>query len=293
MTFHQATARKGLADLAASYDLVLCDVWGVVHNGVAHHAAAVDALRRYRQGGGRVVMVTNAPAPAAQVQRRMDRLAVPHDAYDAISTSGDVTIAAIVAAGCPPLFSIGPGGEFALYKEAARLGPRAPELVGIETAEMAICIGPDATGDEPEDYDENLAALKARDLEMICANPDIVVEVGDRLEYCAGAIARRYEAIGGRVTQAGKPFPAIYERALALAGGAPKRVLAIGDATHTDIAGATRMGFDSVLVTSGIHRARLHVGGRGSAIDEAALAQFLDEEKATPTHAMPELAWTF
>ena len=289
-------SRPGLADLASSYDLVLCDVWGVVHNGVAHHAAAVDALRRFRQGGGRVALVTNAPAPAAQVQRRLDRLAVPRDAYDAISTSGDVTIAAIVAAGCPPLFSIGPGGEFALYKEAGRLGPRAPELVGIETAALAICIGPDETGPAPEDYDAKLAALKARDLEMICANPDIVVELGDTLEYCAGAIAQRFEAIGGRVTQAGKPYPAIYERALALAaeaGVARQRVLAIGDATHTDIAGAVRMGFDSVLVTSGIHRAKLHVGARGSAIDEAGLQQFLDEAVARPTYVMPDLIWDF
>ena len=285
------TSRSGLVDLASTYDLVLCDVWGVVHNGVAHHPAAVDALQRYRQGGGVVVLVTNAPAPAAQVQRRLDHLAVPRDAYDAIATSGDVTVDAIVAAGCPPLFSIGPGGEFALYKEAAKLGPRAPKLVGIETAELAICIGLDATGDTPEAYDANLAALKARDLEMICANPDIVVEMGDTLEFCAGAIAQRYETIDGHVTQAGKPFPAIYERALRLAGVNPKRVLAIGDATHTDIAGAVRMGFDSVLVTSGIHRARLHVGGRGSAIDEAGLQQFLDEAQVRPTYTMPELYW--
>ncbi len=289
------TSRARLAELASSYDLVLCDVWGVVHNGVAHHAAAVGALRRYRQGGGRVVLVTNAPAPAAQVQRRLDKLAVPRDAYDAIATSGDVTIAAIVAAGCPPIFSIGPGGEFAIYTEAARQGPRAPALVGIADAELAVCIATDETGEEPADYDASLAALRARDLELICANPDIVVEMGDTLVTCAGAIAARYAAIGGRVTQAGKPFPAIYERALRLASEAGSvatpRVLAIGDATHTDIAGAVRMGFDSVLITSGIHRAKLHVGDRGSAIDEAGLRQFLDESAVQPTYVMPELAW--
>ena len=293
------TARldRGLADLAPAYDLILCDVWGVVHNGVVHHPAAVDALQRFRRGGGRVVLVTNAPAPAAQVLRRLDRLGVPHDAYDAIATSGDVTIAMIVAAGCPPLFSIGPGGEYAIYTEAARLGPRAPALVPIEQAEVAICIGLDETGETPADYDANLAALRAKNLELVCANPDIVVEVGDTLVYCAGAIAERYAVLGGRVTQAGKPFPAIYERALALAAEAgcvpgAGRVLAIGDATHTDIAGAARMGFDSVLITSGIHRARLHVGDRGSAIDEAALRQFLAEKDARPTCVMPDLRWT-
>ena len=286
----------GLEDLASAYDLILCDVWGVIHNGVTHHPAAVDALLRFRAGGGTVVLVTNAPAPASQVLRRLDKLAVPRDAFDTIATSGDVTIEAIVAAGCPPLFSIGPGGEYAIYKEAGRLGPRAPALVGIAQAELAICIGLDETGEQPADYDASLAALRARDLELICANPDIVVEVGDTLVYCAGAIAERYAALGGRVTQAGKPHPAIYERALKLAAEAgcvadAGRVLAIGDAMHTDIAGAARMGFASVLITSGIHRARLHVGDRGSAIDEAAVRQFLDEMASCPTAVMPNLAW--
>ena len=286
-----------LADLAPAYDLVLCDVWGVVHNGVAHHPSAVEALRRYRHDGGRVVLVTNAPAPASQVQRRLDRLAVPRDAYDAIATSGDVTIAMIVEAGCPPLFSIGPGGEYALYTEAARLGPRKPALVPIAAAEMAICIGLDETGDEPEAYDASLAALRARDLELVCANPDIVVEVGDTLVYCAGAIAERYAAIGGRVVQAGKPFPAIYARALALAAehgdiAAPARVLAIGDALHTDIAGAQRMGFASLLVTSGIHRDRLHAGDRTSALDLAALRGLLAERDARPMFVASNLAWS-
>ena len=283
----------GLAGLAPDFDLILCDVWGVVHNGVAHHAAAVDALRRYRQGGGKVVLVTNAPAPAAQVRRRLDRLAVPRDAYDAIATSGDVTIAMIVAAGCPPLFSIGPGGEYAIYTEAARLGPRAPVLVPIERAEIAICIGLDETGERPEDYDASLAALRARDLELVCANPDIVVEVGDTLYFCAGAIAERYEGLGGRVTQAGKPFAPIYERALALAGRVPEpaRVLAIGDALHTDIAGAVRMGFASLLVTSGIHRDLLHGGDHAAALDVAALRALMAEKAASPTHAAPRLVW--
>ena len=201
----------------------------------------------------------------------------------------------IVAAGCPPLFSIGPG-ESAIYAEASRLGPRAPALVAIESAEMAICIGLDETGERPEDYDASLAALRRRDLEMVCANPDLVVEMGDALVACAGAIAERYAAIGGRVTQAGKPFPAIYARALALAGEladtpSPSRVLAIGDALHTDIAGAERMGFDSLLITSGIHRARLHAGDRASAFDRAALHALLAEKQARPTFVASHLTW--
>lgn len=288
---------QGLADLAEAYDLILCDVWGVVHNGVAHHPPAVEALQRFRRGGGTVILVTNAPAPYTQVQRRLDRLAVPRDAYDGIATSGDVTIAMIVAAGCPPLFSIGPDGESAIYKDAARLGPRKPAIVPIDAASMAICIGLDETGERPEDYDENLERLRARGLDLVCANPDIVVEVGDRLVYCAGAIAARYQAIGGTVIQAGKPFAAIYERALAMAETmsghtARTRVLAIGDAIHTDIQGARNQGFDSLLVTSGIHRASLHRGGRASAIDETALERFLAASQARPTAALSVLKWS-
>lgn len=287
----------GLADLAPRYDLLLCDVWGVIHNGVVHHAAAVDALRRFRNGGGTVVLVTNAPAPAGQVERRLASLDVPNDAYDAIATSGDVTIAMIVAAGCPPLFSIGPAGEYALYREAARQGPRKAEIVPIEAAELVICIGLDATGDRPEDYDANLARIRARGLDLVCANPDLVVEVGDTLVYCAGAIAARYEAIGGTVIHAGKPFAPIYDRALALAervrGTTPKeRILAIGDAAHTDMRGAKNHGIASLMITSGIHRDALHRHGRGSEIDEAALRALLAQSDLRPTAALSTLAWT-
>ncbi len=291
----------GLRDLAPFFDLVLCDVWGVLHNGVRQHLQAADALQRYRAGGGTVVLVTNAPAPAAQVRARLDRLCVPRDAYDAIATSGDVTVAMMVEAGCPPVFGIGPGDESALYREAGRLGPRVPPLVGITEAAMAVCVGLDATGDRPEDYDDVLRAMRERDLVLVCANPDIVVEVGEDLHYCAGALAERYEAIGGRVVHAGKPAPPIYARALALArdarvpGAAPlagDRVLAIGDAMRTDVSGAAREGFASVFVTRGIHRAALHRDGRDSVLDEAVLRQFLSGHGITPSVAMTALRWT-
>ena len=251
----------------------------------------------FRAQGGTVILVTNAPAPASQVQRRLDALAVPRDAYDAIATSGDVTIAMIVDAGCPPLFSIGPKGEYALFKEAARLGPRRAEIVPIAAADLVICIGLDDTGDRPEDYDGNLRLIRERDLDLICANPDIVVEVGDTLVYCAGAIAARYEALGGRVIHAGKPFAPIYDLAFALServrGATPKdRVLAIGDATHTDMRGAMNQGIASLLITSGIHREALHAAGRGSVLDEAALRRLLSQAGLAPTAALGVLAWT-
>ncbi len=288
----------GLADLAARYDLLFCDVWGVIHNGVVHHAAAVDALQRFRRGGGTVVLVTNAPAPARNVVRRLDNLGVARDAYDAVATSGDVTVAMIVEAGCPPLCHIGPDRELEIYADAGRLGARAPRLVDAAEAELVVAISPsERLGPEPEAYDELLRALRARDLTMICANPDLVVEVGDTLVACAGAIAQRFEAIGGRVVQAGKPFSAIYQRALALAGeraaAVPKsRILAIGDAMHTDMQGAANEGLDALLITAGIHRATLHGASRHGPLDEAALEQFLSGADARPLAAMPALAWS-
>ncbi|MGD0632966.1 MAG: TIGR01459 family HAD-type hydrolase [Beijerinckiaceae bacterium] len=287
----------GLSVLAGAYDLILCDVWGVIHNGVAYHPAAVDALRRFRRGGGTVVLVTNAPAPAKNVIGRMASLGAPPDFFDAVATSGDVTATLIAEAGCPPVYNIGPTGELDLYKEAARLGPRAPDLVDVAAAGLAVAIGVSQDpGVQLEDYDASLRQLQARGLIMICANPDIVVEVGNRMEYCAGAIAERYEGMGGTVIQAGKPFPAIYERALRLVrdktGDVPRRrILAIGDAMHTDMQGAHNQGIDALFITSGIHWAELHGAGRGSPLDRAALRQFLDARTAKPIAAMGALVW--
>ena len=286
---------QGLATLAADTDLILCDVWGVIHNGVAAFAPAVDALCRFREGGGTVILVTNAPVPEARVQSRLDRLGVARAAYDRVVTAGDVTIDLLVAAGCPPIFNIGPNQDAAIYTEAARRGPHAPPHVAIADASMAVCLGPDV-GERPEDYDPVLAEMKGRDLEMICANPDIVVEVGDTLVYCAGAIAQRYEAIGGRVVQTGKPFAAIYERAFALAEAlrgptVPSRTLAIGDAIATDVTGAARQGVPCLFITAGIHRARLHRSDADPVVDGPALSRLLDESGIRPEAAATRLRW--
>lgn len=284
----------GLADLAPDYDVLLCDVWGVVHNGVRANAASVDALTRFRQHGGTVVLITNAPAPKAQVVARLDRLQVPRSAYDDVATSGDVTIAHILEAGCPPLFNIGPSGEIALYREAERVSGRRLRLVGVEEAELAVCIGLDETGEAPDDYDATLAALATRGLDLVCANPDIVVEVGEERVWCAGAIAARYGGHGGRVVQAGKPHPAIYARAIKMAQALrgdvrTPRVLAIGDALATDMEGARNQGLDALLVTHGIHRGELHDGSGN--IDAAALGRALEAAGLRPRAALRQLAW--
>src|SRR5215472_16009062 len=252
------------ATLASDYDVVLCDVWGVVHNGVAAAPEAGDALARFRERGGTVVLITNAPRPGEKVARlTLDRLGVPREAYDGIVSSGDVTRALIAARTGAHVFHIGPERDLPLFDDLA--APLAP----LERAHYAVCSGlVDDTVETPEDYHDLVARMRARALPMSCANPDVVVERGDQLVYCAGAIADLYAAAGGSVTYAGKPHRPIYEQALRMAGKArrtsppPGRVLAIGDSVRTDLKGATAFGIDCLFITAGIHAEEL--GGRES-----------------------------
>ena len=242
------------APLAPNYDVVLCDVWGVVHNGLTAFPAACDALARFRAGGGTVLLITNAPRPADVVVHLLDRLKVPHDAYDGIVSSGDVTQAMIVKRRNDRVFHIGPERDHSVFTD---LGIR---FAPAESADYVVCSGLfDDETETPEDYRELLSAIRRRDLVMVCANPDLVVERGERLVYCAGAIADLYGSLGGQVLYAGKPHRPIYETALAKAaatrgqGSALDRVLAIGDSVRTDLTGAHGFGIDCLFVTRGIH----------------------------------------
>jgi len=254
---------RGLSEIADAYDAVLCDVWGVVHNGDASFPAACDALARFRAKGGAVVLITNAPRPGADVALQLVDLGVPRAAYDALITSGDVTVEMVRAHGAAPVHHIGPERDLNLFEEAAA-GGVAPRLTDLAGADYVLCTGLfDDDVETVDDYRDTLARMRARSLPFICANPDLVVHRGDKLIYCAGALAQAYEAIGGDVVCAGKPFPPIYKDALTLAekaAGRPidrARVLVIGDAMRTDIAGAVDQGLDSLFVSSGIHRHEL------------------------------------
>ncbi|MGB6175990.1 MAG: TIGR01459 family HAD-type hydrolase [Methylocella sp.] len=289
---------RGLADLASGYNVILSDVWGVVHDGLAAFAGAAEALSRFRAGGGKVVLMTNSPNPGRIVAAQLARLGVPRKAYDGIVSSGDVTVSLLVARAGGGLFHIGPPDETALFEEVLALCGETPHFVPLKQAEFVLCTGlADPWHETPADYDALLAAMRARNLDLICANPDIVVEEGGKLFYCAGAIAERYAGAGGKVIQAGKPFAAIFALALELAGGPGKRpidrsrVLVIGDAMRTDIKGAHDQGFDSLFVTSGIHRKELHGGAKGAALDAAAFRQFLEAADFAPTAAIPALVW--
>ena len=278
------------APLAGRYEVVLSDVWGVVHNGVAAARDACDALVRFRAGRGTVVLITNAPRPGEAVARlTLDRLGVPRSAYDGIVSSGDVTRGLLAARAGKRVFHLGPERDLPLFE-----GLDAP-LADLDRADYVLCSGlADDTVETPADYAGLVARMRDRALPMICANPDAVVERGHRLVYCAGAIADLYAGLGGEVIYAGKPHRPIYEAALAMAanarGGpaAPERVLAIGDSLRTDLKGAAAIGVDSLFVTGGIHAEEL--GGRANP-DAATLERVLAAAGVAPKAVMHRLAW--
>jgi HAD superfamily hydrolase (TIGR01459 family) len=289
---------RGLAELASGYKVILSDVWGVVHNGLIAFKKAAEALGRFRAGGGKVVLMTNSPNPSRFVEAQLAQLGITRKSYDAIVSSGDVTVSLLVERAGAGLFHLGPPDETALFEEAWALSGKAPRLVPLNQANFVLCTGlADPWRETPTDYDPILAAMRARNLELICANPDIVVEDGGRSFYCAGAIAERYAGVGGKVIQAGKPFAPIFARALEVAWGPDSkiieraRVLVIGDALRTDIKGAHDQGFDSLFVTSGIHRKELHGPAQGTGLDAAAFRHFMEAADFAPTAAIPELVW--
>ena len=275
--------------LVRDYDVVFCDVWGVVHNGAAATVESCDALIRYRRQGGTVVLITNAPRPGDVVKGFLDRLEVPRESYDDIVSSGDVTRALVAARAGQSVFHVGPARDLPIFDG---LGI---SIVSMERADFTVCSGLfDDTIETPQDYADLIGQMRERRLLMVCANPDLVVERGEHLVYCAGAIADLYAAAGGEVLYAGKPYRPIYEQALATArrlrGHAPDpgRVLAIGDSVRTDLRGAAAFGIDCLFVTAGIHAEEL--GGRENP-DTATLGEIFAAAGLYPTAVMRRLEW--
>jgi HAD superfamily hydrolase (TIGR01459 family) len=243
-----------LRELVDGVDVVLSDIWGVVHNGLEAFPEACEALHTYRGRGGTVILITNAPRPADSVQRQLRKLGIADDTYDAIVSSGDLTRHYVANHPGRKVFWLGPERDNSIYRGLAHV------LAPLEQADYIVCTGLlDDETETAEDYRGMMLQARERHLTLICANPDIVVERGDRLIYCAGAIAELYRELGGDVIFYGKPHRPIYERAMELAaerrGGAvaQNRVLAIGDSVRTDLAGAHGFGIDCLFVTRGIH----------------------------------------
>ena len=279
----------GLADLAAGYDAILSDVWGVVHNGIAAHPTAVDALRRFRRDGGRVVLITNAPRPSGPLIEMLDRLGVPRDAYDGIVSSGDVTRDMLAPYRGQVLHYVGPprenDGLFAGFDIT---------LGSAEEAKAVVVTDLDDDRQTPDDYTARMTLWLSRGLPMICANPDRVVEHGTQLFYCGGALADLYEARGGRIHMAGKPYRPIYDEALRTAeraAGRPlerDRILAIGDSVRTDAIGAANAGLDLLFITGSIHAEELDAFGSP---DPARIRDLVAPSGARLRGFMPRLAW--
>jgi HAD superfamily hydrolase (TIGR01459 family) len=273
----------GVASLAATCDVWLCDIWGVVHDGLRAHAEAVLALEYFREAGGTVILITNAPRPAADVMAQLDGMGVPRRAYDRIVTSGDLTRQWVSEAKVP-LYHLGPAKDLGVF---AGLDARMTE---VDAANLIVCTGLfDDDTETPEDYRARLTGYAARRLPMICANPDITVERGERLLYCSGAIAALYETLGGRVRYAGKPHPEVYETSLRAAAEIRdrpidrSRVLGIGDSLRTDMAGAHAAGIRALFIASAIH-----VDGP---LTDDALAELFAEAASRPVAAMAGLKW--
>ncbi|MGH1570549.1 TIGR01459 family HAD-type hydrolase [Methylobacterium sp. P31] len=284
----------GLAEVADRYDLILCDVWGVLHDGQKAHGPAGEALIRFRGLPGarsrRVVLVSNAPRPGDGVQRILDRFGVPREAYDAILTSGDLTHDLIAARPGARIRHLGPERDLGIFQGLDLT------LVLEEEADLIVCTGLfDDRSETADDYRPELTRLAARGLTMICANPDLVVESGNRLIPCAGLLAAAYAEIGGAVIYAGKPHRPVYDAALAkggaLGGAAvdPGRVLAIGDAIRTDIAGARGFGVASLLVARGIHAEELGVTAEHHRLGD--VAEWLGRQAVHPDAVIERLVW--
>ena len=275
---------SGVSDLAPRFDAWITDIWGVMHNGIEAYLPAADACIRFRENGGIVILVTNAPRPHGSVRAQIDRIGVPAEAYDLILTSGDVTRHSLADWQQQPLLHIGPERDRPIFDGLDIAFADADE------ATVVLCSGLyDDQTETADDYAELLAQLKARDLPMICANPDVKVERGDKIIFCAGAIAEAYAALGGNVRYAGKPHAPIYEQAFAEIerignrNVGKARTLAIGDGVHTDIAGAENSGISSLFIASPIHVT--------APLTPDVLAELFQHANTPPIAAMAGLRW--
>lgn len=287
MTHPQIPMIEHFSTISARYDALICDVWGVLHNGVRITRAANIALAEARRRGLAVCMLTNAPRPPAYIAKFIQHLGGTPDAWDAIISSGGVTRELMRERGRQRFYHIGPARDVSVFQGLDAVP------ADLASADYVLCTGLiDDENETAEAYRQQLEAALKRNLELICANPDIVVERGHQLIPCAGAIAELYETMGGKVVWVGKPFPLVYEIAageIAKKLGRPvekSRILGIGDALRTDVAGAARFGIDSLFVLDGIHSGEL---GSGRDFSAGAVNAFLRHAAHRPTYTTTAL----
>ena len=284
---------SSLAEVSANYDAVFCDLWGCVHDGLKALPAAVEALMTYRNAGGIVVLLTNAPRPRASVAEQIARLGIPDDAWDTIATSGDATrLAMFTGAVGRRIYFIGEARDDAFFEPLGVVeDPVEIERVPLDRAEGVVCTGPFDPQADPSDLRPILLEAKTRGLTLLNANPDIVVDRGESREWCGGAVAQLYEEMGGRALSFGKPHPPVYDlarRRLAEVAHDIEgdRILAIGDGIRTDIKGAQGEGIDSLFVSGGLARLETETTDQPK---REALEAFIASEMVTPTYTIGQL----
>ncbi len=283
---------RSLDEIAPNYDVLFCDLWGCLHNGVAAFPAAVAALQGFRAGGGRVVLLTNAPRPRRYVAAQLDAMGVPRDAWDAIVSSGDAAQDAMFAGAVGRrVWAIAQPKDEGFFTDIPEEWRDAPAIsrVALDEAEGIVCCGLfDDLVEVPEDYRARLMLARERGLKLLCANPDVVVDLGEKRLYCAGALAELYEDLGGTSLYFGKPHPPIYDLARRRLGlGEDARILAIGDGIATDIAGATGEGLDALFITGGL--AFDQFGSDVENPDPARLGEWLALRSQNPAYAIGRL----
>ncbi len=275
-----------LSDLSHDYDAILCDVWGVIRDGQSLVPAALEGLQKFRAVGGVVILLSNSPRRAGALDALLTSMGAPDDAWDDTITSGEATFEVLTERAPGPAYKLGAPWDDALYEGSGL------EFARLSEARFISCTGlvnyPD---DHPDAYEDLLREAQRRGLDLICANPDIVVRHEDKLAWCAGALAQRYEQLGGKAILAGKPHPPIYDLAYkridALRGDTQKsRILAIGDGPVTDIAGAVAEDLDALFIADGVVADQMR-GGFSQAAADALLA----EQDLSARYAAPALVW--
>jgi len=278
---------NGLAEIADDYQLFIFDLWGVVHNGVSAYPGAADCLARLRRNGTRVVLLSNAPRPSANVAIHLEQLGIKPTLYDWLLTSGEATANAMASQNPQPkYFHVGP------ERSRPTLEACGGREVTLKDAELILCTGLfDDETERAEDYSALLRSAADRNLPMICANPDIVVMRGEKMIQCAGAVAALYEEMGGKVTRFGKPFPEIFDCLFVeMSNITRKRAVMIGDGLATDIKGARRAGIDAVWVAGGIHAVEVGLTSNGH-FDQLSAQKVAEAAGEFPRAVMRWLEW--